>query len=250
MNHKQRVEAAQEVSSKLLKSYPDEVVATAVFGSVARGDDHEHSDTDMQVLVKEGAKLRSHYFILEGCYFSVVVKSEKDWRMEMTQPLSGLCLVAGSLMSVLVLHDPAGAFKKLRALAEDLPDEAWKAAIREGLAGIVEDLGRVRNLFKEGDRANFRFFSVLVAIGIAKVYGDLSRQMVRTERELNAVFERRGRTKNEAAKRYQVAARLVETSDKGTMEALEWLNAFVTEEAKRENALPQTLKSARSYEPP
>lgn len=250
MNHKQRVQAAQEVSSKLLKRYPDEIIATAVFGSVARGEDREHSDIDMQILVKEGTKLPSHYFILEGCYFSVVVKTEKDWMNELTKPLSGLCLIAGALQHVLVLHDPSKAFKKLRTVTEELPDEAWKTAIREGLAGIVEDLGRVRNYHRDGDHASFRLFSVLVAMGEAKVYGDLTRQMLKTEKELNSVFEKRGGPASEAAKAYLAAARLIEASDKETMDALEWLNNYITDEAKREDALPQTYRSAKKYEPP
>jgi hypothetical protein len=250
MNHKQRVEAAHEVSSRLLKRYPDEIVATAVFGSVARGEDREHSDIDMQVLVKHGANLSSHYFILEGCYFSVSVKTERDWMTELTKPLSGLCLTAGALQHVLVLHDPSGAFKKLRAISEELPDETWKTAVREGLAGIVEDLGRVRNFFNDKDRANFRLFSVLVAIDAAKVYGDLTRQMLKTEKDLNTVLEKRGGPAAEEAKMYRVAARLVEASDKETMLALEWLNTFLTGEAMRENALPMTYKSAKKYEPP
>lgn len=250
MNHKQRVKAAQEVSSKLLRRYPDDVVATAVFGSVARGEDREHSDIDMQLLVRKGAKLSTHYFVLSGCYFSVVAKTEEEWTSELTRPVSGLCLTAGSLQNILTLHDPSGAFRRLRAMAESLPEEAWKTAIREGLAGIVEDLGRVRDFLGHGDREDFRLFSVPVAFCAAKVYGDLTRQMLRTERELNTVFEKRGGPKAEAAVKYRVAARLVEATDEETLEALEWLNSFLIEEAEREDALPLAYETAKSYEPP
>jgi kanamycin nucleotidyltransferase len=250
MNHKQRVDAAQEVCSKLLKSNPDEILAVGVLGSVARGEDKEHSDVDMQVLVKTGANIESHYFVLNGCYFSVGVKTEKQWVDELTKPLSGLCLTAGAFRNVLVLHDPTGAFKKLRAIAEELPDEAWKDAIREGLAGIVEDLGRVRNLYNEGDRAGFKLFSVLVAIGMAKVYGDLTRQVLNTEKEFNLVFERRGGPMKDAAKAYRVSVGIDDATDKEVMNALEWLRDFLYKEAELEDALPVTYKSAGSYEPP
>ncbi len=250
MNHKQRVEAAQHVSSALLKRYPDDIIAVGVLGSVARREDREHSDIDLHVIVKEGASLASHFFVLDGCYFSVSVKTEKAWIADLTRPKSGLCLTAEAFGSVLVLHDPTGAFKKLRALAEALPDEAWKSAIRDGLAGMVEDLGRVRNLYAEGDWVSFRLFSVIVAAGAATVYGDLTRQMLRTEKELNAVFEKRGGPRSEAARKYLVAARLVEASDKETMAALDWLFEFLTQEARREDALPQTYKSAKEYQPP
>jgi predicted nucleotidyltransferase len=250
MNHKQRVEAAQQVASKLLKRYPEDIVAIGVLGSVARREDREHSDIDMQVLVRQGSRLSSHFFVLGECYFSIQVKTEEEWTAELTKPLSGLCLTAGAFSNVLVLHDPSEAFKRLRKTTDALPDDAWKAAIREGLAGIVEDLGRVRNMYSERNRDDFRLFSVLVAIGAAKVYGDLTRQILVTEKDFNTVFERREGPKSEAARRYRVAARLVEASDKETMEALEWLNSFLSEEARREDALPPTHASAKDYEPP
>jgi hypothetical protein len=250
MNHKQRVEAAQLVASRLLERYPDEIIAIGLLGSVARKEDREHSDIDMHVLVRQGSVLSSHFFVLNGSYFSVQVKTEDEWIAELTKPMSGLCLTAGAFSNVLVLHDPSGAFKRLRTTAETLPDEAWKAAIREGLAGIVEDLGRVRNMYNERSRDDFRLFSVLVAIGAAKVYGDLTRQMLVSEKKLNTVFERRGGPRSEAARKYRVAARLVEATDKETMEALEWLDSFLTEETRREDALPQMRSSAKDYEPP
>jgi hypothetical protein len=250
MNHKQRVEAAREVSSRLLRRYPEDVVATAVFGSVARGEDREFSDIDMQVIARDGAKLSSHFFVLQGCYFSISVKTEKEWVRELTHSLSGLCLTAGAFRNLLVLHDPSGAFGRLRTVAEELPDAAWKQAIREGLAGIVEDLGRVRNFYADKDRANFRLFSVLVAIGAAKVYGDLTRQILKTEKDLNTVFEKRGGPACEEAEAYRIAARLVEASDIQVMDALEWLNRFLNGEAKKEDALPVAYQSAKRYEPP
>lgn len=250
MNHRQRVDACREVSSRLLQSHTDEIIATAVFGSVARGEDLEYSDIDMQVLVRDGASLSSHFFVLNECYFSIIVKSEEDWRKELTMPVSGLCLTAGALEMVLPIHDPSGAFARLRTMARALPAESWKAAIREGIAGIVEDLGRVRNLYMQGDYTNFRLFSVLVAIGAAKVYGDLHRHVLRTEKDLNKVFEKDGGPDFEAARAYCVAARLVEASDCDIMDALEWLNDFVVREAMRQSAMPQMCRSVSSYIPP
>lgn len=250
MNHRQRVDACREVSSRLLQRFPDDIIATAVFGSVARGEDLEHSDIDMQVLVRDGARLSSHFFVLDDCYFSVVVKTEESWRTELTEPVSGLCLTAGSLQIVLPIHDPSGAFARLRTMANALPAESWKSAIREGIAGIVEDLGRVRNFYMQADYTNFRLFSVLVALGMAKVYADLGRHMLRTEKDLNTVFEKGGGPDCEAARAYRVAARLVEASDHDTMDGLEWLSDFLTREALKQSAMPQTCKSVRSYIPP
>jgi predicted nucleotidyltransferase len=250
MNHRQRVDACREISSRLLQRYPEDIVATAVFGSVARGEDLEHSDIDFQVLVRERARLSSHFFVLDDCFFSIVVKTEESWRIELTEPESGLCLSAGSLIAVLPIYDPSGAFARLKTMAKALPQESWKSAIREGIAGIVEDLGRVRNMYEQADYTNFRLFSVLVAIGMAKVYGDLGRRMLKTDKDLNRVFEESGGPECEPARAYRVAARLVEANDHDTMDALEWLNDFLMREALKQSAMPQICKSARSYIPP
>src|SRR5512136_981770 len=135
-------------------------------------------------------------------------------------------------------------------MANALPAESWKSAIREGIAGIVEDLGRVRNFYMQADYTNFRLFSVLVALGMAKVYADLGRHMLRTEKDLNTVFEKGGGPDCEAARAYRVAARLVDASEHDTMDGLEWLSDFLTREALKQSAMPQTCKSARSYIPP
>ena len=250
MDHRQRVDACREVSSRLLQRYPDDIIGMAVFGSVARGDDLEHSDIDFHVLVKEGSRLSTHFFVLNECFFIIVVKTEKDWREDLLEPESGLCLTAGALMNVLPIHDHSGAFSRLKTMAKALPHEAWKTAVRDGIAGIFEDLGRVRNMYKQGDYANFRLFSVLVAIGMAKVYGDLRRHMLDTEKDLNKVFEEDGGPDCEPARAYRVAARIVEASDHDTMDALEWLNDFLIRETLKQSAMPLMYKSARSYIPP
>src|SRR4030042_2891462 len=83
MNHRERGEACREVSERLLKTYYHDIIATAAMGSVARGEDREHSDVDFHVLVRKGSNLRSHSFVLNNCLFSVNVRTESEWRGEL-----------------------------------------------------------------------------------------------------------------------------------------------------------------------
>ncbi len=53
MNHQERWTACRAISDRLLKKYAHDVIATAVTGSVGRGDDAEFSDIDFSVLVRK-----------------------------------------------------------------------------------------------------------------------------------------------------------------------------------------------------
>lgn len=123
MNHQERWTACRTVSDRLLKKYAHDVIATAVTGSVGRGDDAEFSDIDFSVLVRKKSRLHSHRFVLKGCLFSVAASTERDRLEELTRPNHALPLVVGSLKSMRAIHDPSGSFRRLRRTSEDLPKE-------------------------------------------------------------------------------------------------------------------------------
>jgi predicted nucleotidyltransferase len=250
MNHRERVEACREVSERLLKTYYNDIIATAAMGSVARGEDREHSDVDFHVLVRKGSNLRSHSFVLNNCLFSVNVRTESEWREELTTGDDRLPFAIGSLMNVLPAHDPTGAFARLKNLALNVPGEAWKNGVREGISGVFEDLGRVRNSYADRDWDSFRMMSGLVAIGIAITYANLTKQILQTERDLTRVFEKDEDSKTEAARAFRVAARLDPGEDIDVMESLNFLGEFLFREATMQSALPQIYKSVRNYSPP
>jgi predicted nucleotidyltransferase len=250
MNHRERVEACREVSERLLRRYYHDIIATAVTGSVARGDDREYSDIDFQVLVRNGSVLQSHSFILNNCLFSINVRSEEEWRRELTEGGDHLPLATGSLMTVLPAHDPTGAFARLKNIALNVPGEAWRNGVREGISGIFEDLGRVRNFYSSQDWDRFRMMAAFVATSIALTYANLTRSVLRTEMELTKVFETQDGSMTEAGRAFRVAARLDPAEDIDVMESLDFLGDFLIKEAMKQSAMPQMYKSARSYSPP
>jgi predicted nucleotidyltransferase len=250
MNHRERVEACREVSERLLKRYYQDIIATAVVGSVARGEDREYSDVDFQVIVRKNSSLRTHSFVLNNCLFAINVRTEAQWRDELTEGDDHLPLAIGSLLNILPAHDPTGAFARLKNLASNVPGEAWKNGVRDGISGIFEDLGRVRNFYAAKDWDSFRMMSRFVATGIALTYANLTRSVLRTEKDLTKIFETDGSPKTEAARAFRVADGLDEGDDTDIMEALNFLGEFLLREAAKQSALPQILRSARNYSPP
>jgi predicted nucleotidyltransferase len=250
MNHKERVEACREVSQRLLRKYYHDIVATAVVGSVARMDDLEHSDIDFQVLVREGSTLRTHTFILNNCLFSVNVRTESDWRRELTEGGDHLPLAIGSLMTILPAHDPTGSFARLKNIALNVPVEAWKNGVREGISGIFEDFGRLRNLFEGQNWDAFRMMRGFVAAEMALTYANLRRKVLRSEKDLVSVFETDGAVQTEEARAFRVAAGLEPAEDAYVMEALEFLEGFLVREAMKQSTMPLMVKSGRTYVAP
>lgn len=247
MDHEERMKACLTVSRKLLERHPDEVIATAVAGSVARNEDREHSDIDFHVIVKEGAKLKTHKFLVNGCFFIVVVKTENDWLAELRSPNCNLAFIVGALQTTSAIHDPTDAFARLRGIASTLPDRSWKDAVTEGFLDIVEDLGRVRDFFADGDSAGFRMWAPLVAFQMGAIQANLKKVPVVTERAVLDIWTRT-QAPAEARIRFEKAIRLADTTDEETMEALEWLLAYLTKASG--DALPQSQKNAEGYSPP
>lgn len=250
MNHRQRIEACRVVVDRLLRKYQDDVTAIGVLGSVARGDDEEYSDIDMKVLVKDGAHLRSHVFVLDNCLFSIEVRTEESWRRELTEPNSHLSLSVGSLMEVLPGHDPTGIFKRLATMAKSLPAECWKNAVRDSMEAIVEDLGRARNAFVRGDYRTFRVTAVGVALSMALVQANLSHGPVATEKDLYYVFEDLRGMDSEPARAFRIASRIEDGGDDDVMDALNFLGDYLVRESLKQSAMVQIYGSANSYTPP
>jgi predicted nucleotidyltransferase len=250
MNHDERIDAACMISAKLLERHPNDGVATAVTGSVARGDDHEFSDLDMQVIVREGADIASHTFVLKGCLVRIDVKTERAWKKELEDPSDKLPFVIGSLETIQPIYDPAGSFKKLREMARNVPDEAWKMAVCRGLEEIVEDQGRVRNFYVRDEAENLRVMAPAVAAELALVYASIRKMVLHSEKDLSAVFERALGADSRAARDYRIAARIEDSSDEDVVRMLERLHDFVFREAADRSCGFKDHESAEEYEPP
>lgn len=248
MNHRERLEACREVSQKLLKRYYHDIIATAVVGSVARGEDLEHSDIDFQVLVRHGSSLQSHSFVLNNCLFSINVRTEAEWRRELAEGGDHLPLAIGSLMNVLPAQDSTGAFARLRNVALNVSGEAWRNGVREGMSGIFEDLGRARNFYAGEDWDSFRMMTPFIAASIALTYANLTRKVLPSEKDLAKVFE--SDAGSEAGRAFRIAARMDPAEDIDVMESLDFLEDFLIREAMKQSAMPQMYRSARSYSPP
>ena len=248
MKHRERLTACRVVSDRLIKKYAGEVIATGVTGSVGRGGDIGFSDIDFSVLVRKGSQLHSHRFVLKGCLFSIAASTEGDWLGEFTQPNYALPLVMGSLKSIRAIHDPRGAFQRLRKKSQNLSKECWNKAVRAGLEEIVEDLGRVRNAYAEKDWKNFCLHSPHVALEAALVHSSLRRRAVLTERNLLSARLQGYSPKFMSA--LLIGAGMKRAGNRLVLKSLEWMYSSLSEEASRQGGTPTSYESVTYYVPP
>lgn len=234
----------------MLGKHADDIKAIAVLGSVARREDEEHSDIDMKVIVSGASSLKSHVFVLNGCLFSIDARTEESWKRELTEPNSHLSLSVGSLMHVLPGHDPNGVFKRLSTMANALPAECWRNAVRDSMEAIIEDLGRVKNAYERGDFRTFRVNAVPVAMSMALVQANLGRVPIATEKDLYCIFEDVHGKDSEPARAFRIASRIDDGGDDDVMDALNFLGDFLVRESLKHSAMVQMYRSASSYTPP
>ncbi|HJX04736.1 MAG TPA: nucleotidyltransferase domain-containing protein [Thermoplasmata archaeon] len=250
MNHSERIEAACMISAKLLEKHPDEVVATAVAGSAARGEDHEFSDLDIRIIARGGTKIPSHTLVLKSCLVWVDVRSEASWREELEDPTERLPFVIGALETIQPIFDPTGIFKKLRDKARSVPDRTWIEAASRGLQEIIEDLGRARNYYVVDDAENLRVYAPVVAIDLAMIHACLHRMVLISEKELTRVFEKTLGPSSQANMDFRTASRIEYSSDEDVVRSLERLHDFVSHEAAERGCEFKDHGSIRDFEPP
>lgn len=71
MNRTERIRIAEEIATKLREAYSDRILLIQVGGSLARRDDHAHSDLDLRVITSE--RIRTTHMSDDG-YVEFVLK--------------------------------------------------------------------------------------------------------------------------------------------------------------------------------
>jgi kanamycin nucleotidyltransferase len=152
MTHARRRQLALEIASRVQRHYGDQLLALAVYGSLARGSDGPFSDIEMFCLLRGGGinetlEWSSGPWKAEVNVFSVDTLLGRAAALDVDWSISH-----GALDVLWVLHDPGGAFPRLRASVFDHPDAVFDHAMRETIVTeIYEVIGKVRNARVVGD---------------------------------------------------------------------------------------------------
>jgi kanamycin nucleotidyltransferase len=125
----------------------DDVIAVAVYGSTARGDDGPYSDLEMMIVVEEADTDFSHEWTA-GAWKAEVNFLGHDVALDDASELDGdWAMTKGQFAFALPMHDPEDIFTSLRKAVFAHPAEAFNTCIREVIVGeIYELVGKWRNM--------------------------------------------------------------------------------------------------------
>jgi kanamycin nucleotidyltransferase len=172
MTHDQRVALANEIAERILAEYGEQIVAIAVYGSTAKGEDGPYSDLDIWVATtsefpKDDVHLVYRDVTVDLSYVPAERLLQDARRVGPYWPVQ-----AGSLRSYLLLFDRAGLAARLQEAAGDPPDEAFREALVGRMSRMHECAGKLRNAWQRHERegvlheARWVAYNAVMALGI------------------------------------------------------------------------------------
>lgn len=142
---------ARAVAARVATELSPDAIGIALFGSVAKGTDHPHSDIDLIVADEHdpGVQVRQ----VEGRMVTLSRKSPADLAAAFTHPWEAGAAVA-AWRSARILTDPRGTMNRLQAQAEAwtwdaIAHEADRWAARE-LVGLAEEVHKIHGMLALG----------------------------------------------------------------------------------------------------
>lgn len=127
------------------------VLGIGLFGSVAQGTDHPHSDIDLFLAVESGPGTEIRQ--VEGRMVTLSRKTLHDMEEALVNPWEAVTAV-GAWRRARLLHDPAGHMARLQARAnawtwDPIADAADRWAARE-LIGLAEEVHKTCGMLATG----------------------------------------------------------------------------------------------------
>ncbi len=184
MNHEGRIALARRVTEFVLQRHPD-VIAVAIHGSTAHGEDREWSDLEMFAVTRGKPDVRGYGTIHGGIVVEIALASEEDALREVSNTPGNWPVSVDGWLHTIPTHDPMDLLPRLAALAANPDPEALRRHARGALVGMYEDLCKMRNHAAAGEDAMVRFIAPnFAAWGVAGFLGHLNRQHYNGTRNL------------------------------------------------------------------
>lgn len=166
----------------------------ALFGSVAKGTDHPHSDIDLIVAARTDPGIRVLH--REGRMVTVSRKTPDDLAAAFTHPWEAGAAVP-AWRGARILHDPDGLMRDLQAKAqswtwETIGAEADRWAASE-LVGLAEEVHKIHGMLAQGRPRAAAANRLLIALSLAGPLAAANRILYESENDLwDAVADAEG----------------------------------------------------------
>lgn len=178
-----RLSLAQQLAEEWRRREGRNLLAVAVYGSVASGTERAHSDIDLLVLVRRptgrpGAAVRRGF----------LVTVREMTRVEAWDEVRGFHLalpeILGGWRSMRPLYDPTGLVARLAEMSQPVRASQFREAARRCFPSVYEDLGKLRDAIEVRDRARMREMAIWFTGGAAWLALLLDRHVVASGKEM------------------------------------------------------------------
>lgn len=176
-----RLRLAREITNELRRREARNLVAVGVYGSVARGEERDHSDLDLLVVVRvKRARIRTH--VRQGVLVTVLQHTPAEARAEVLGSRPDLNDALGGWRAMRPLYDPRGLLGTLKVRSRRPTRAQFRKAARGALLATYEDLGKLRDAAAAGDAEEVREMAVWFTGGAMGLLFDLEGYVPRTGR--------------------------------------------------------------------
>lgn len=141
-----------KISDRLLKKYPEKVLAIGVYGSIGQGTDGPFSDIEMHVITRDGADLERHEFVYEPFKIEIDTEQKSNFFQEAAEVDDSWPIKAGMFIHIVPIFDPEQIFEKVKKLPFQVSDKAFRDTMREFMIWEpYETMGKIRNNYRRNN---------------------------------------------------------------------------------------------------
>jgi hypothetical protein len=176
---------AAQIADRLAADLAPTTVGVALFGSVAKGTDHPHSDIDLVCAATEHRATEIRH--VEGRMVTITRATPADLAAAFTRPWDAGPAVAAWRYARL-LHDPTGVLADLQQRArawtwDDLGPAADTWAARE-LVGLAEEIHKIAGMLATGRPRPAAANRLIIALALAAPYAVANRLLWDSDNDL------------------------------------------------------------------
>ena len=144
--HAERMQRAKGIAARFSRHFGDRLQASALYGSLARGNDGPFSDIEM-IIVIQGSGFQENYEWSSGPWKSEVNIYSEDKLLEWAAEFDEFWPIThGAIINAVPLQDKIDLFPRASAAVMNHSDDEFRKLIGALLVGdLYEDVGKVRN---------------------------------------------------------------------------------------------------------
>src|SRR5438105_4774434 len=134
MTHEERVGLGEEIARRIVAREGENVLAVAIYGSVAKGEDGPHSDLELWVATEAEVQPDEVVFVYRGVLVDVSYTTGKRMLEYVREVESDWAIRADPQRSYQLLFERGDFPRQLAAaVVEPLPDAAFREALRQAM---------------------------------------------------------------------------------------------------------------------